>query len=240
MALNKKRMARLLRTFLIALLLCGAIYVLGWSKLISVKTIAITGTNQSSVLINSLSAAHIELREGMPLARVDVRAINRISHQLGWISKSNISRNWLNGSVSIQISERVPVATYLDDDGSTKYFDATGNSFSAPVAHSGLPAITFSQSSAQTRIAAASWVAAMPSDLLSGMQSLQVENVDQMVMKTQVTSTDSSSQKVITINWGAVRDMPLKVKVLRALLLRPENEKRLLFDLTNPLAPITR
>ena len=237
MALNKKRFKRLLRTLLILLALLGLVYGLGWSKLISVKKISFTGTNQVLVLQNSLQAAHVDLQPGIPLARVDVRAINRIAQQLGWIKESEISRNWLTGLVSIHVIERMPVASYLGADGRTQYFDALGSSFSSPAQYLNLPTITFTQSTAQTRVAAATLVAALPDDLLGLMQNLWVNSPEKIVMKASVSSPQ---EKTITINWGGINDLPLKVKVLRALLLRPENAKHHLFDLSNPLAPITR
>lgn len=237
MALHKKRILRLLRTLFIFFVLVGLIYGLGWSKLISVKNISITGTEQSNVLVNSLQSSHVELRQGMPLARVDVRAIDRIATQSGWIKSAEISRNWLHGLVSIRVTERLPVATYLDADGSTKYFDANGTIFTTPAPIAGLPTISFTRADSQLRIVAANWVSAMPADLLNGMQNLWVNSAERIVMKASLTSP---VQKVVVINWGGVSDMPLKVKVLRALLLRPENEKHSNFDLSNPLAPITR
>ncbi len=237
MALHKKRVARLIRSFAILLLIVGAVYGLGWSKIFSVKTIAISGTQQSSVLTNTLQSAHIELRTGMPLARVDVRAIDRIALQSGWIKSSEISRNWLKGSVSIRVIERIPVASYLDGDGSIKYFDALGNIFTTPSAFTNLPTIAFTHSTPELRIVAASWVAEMPADLLAQMQNLWVNSQDRIVMKAAISVP---SAKIITINWGGVRDLPLKVKVLRALLLRPENAQHNNFDLSEPLAPITR
>ena len=69
------------------------------------------------------------------------------------------------------------------------------------------------------------------------MTSIWVNNPERIVMKAV---DPALANKTITVIWGGVRDMPLKVKVLRALLLRPENKTHHLFDLSAPLAPITR
>ncbi|CAB4531033.1 unannotated protein [freshwater metagenome] len=243
MAIHKKRFFRFLRTIGLIALVVGSVYGLGWSNLISVKSIAYSGTSHAAVLESALQSKGVALEIGMPLARVDVRAIGRIAEEVGWIADSKISRNWWNGKVGIAISERIPVAAFADVNGSLKYFDAQGTFFSSPGEYAAngevkpLPIITFSANSAEARKAAAEWVASMPTQYLATMTSIWVNNPERIVMKAV---DPALANKTITVIWGGVRDMPLKVKVLRALLLRPENKTHHLFDLSAPLAPITR
>jgi hypothetical protein len=44
----------------------------------------------------------------------------------------------------------------------------------------------------------------------------------------------------LKITWGSSQDLPLKIKVLRELLLLPENAKIVRMDLTTPLSPIVK
>ena len=44
----------------------------------------------------------------------------------------------------------------------------------------------------------------------------------------------------LKITWGGSQDLPLKIKVLRELLLLPENAKIVRMDLTTPLSPIVK
>ena len=243
MAIHKKRFLRSLRTLFACVLLAGLIYGLGWSNLISVKNVAYSGTSHAQAMEDSLLRKGVDLRQGMPLARVDVRAISRIAREEGWIADSKISRDWWSGKVEIVITERVPVASFTDATGVLIYFDAQGIFFSSPGEYAvngevkPLPVITFTVNSAKARKAAAEWVASMPTEFLSTMTSIWVNTPERIVMKAV---DPALSNKTITVIWGEVRDMPLKVKVLRALLLRPENKTHHLFDLTAPLAPITR
>ena len=243
MALNRKRIQRFFRSILILSLIVGIIYGLGWSKLIQVKNISYSGTSNSNVISDALIREHVSLKTGMPLARVDVRAISRIARQQGWVLDTKVSRNWISGKISIAIIERKPVAAFTNMDNSTSYFDADGTIFNSPVEYGAgaggkpLPNIAFTTNSAQARRSAANWVAAMPSEFLATMTSLVVSTPTRIVMMAVDAGT---GKKAITVIWGDVRDMPLKVRVLRALLLRSENKTHHIFDLTSPLAPITR
>jgi cell division protein FtsQ len=241
-AINIRRVKRLLRGALILGLIVGLIYGLGWSTLIQVKSISYSGTANSSDITTALIHEKVSLKIGMPLARVDVRAISRIAQQQGWVRESRISRNWWSGKVSIFIIERKPIAVFTDINNLVTYFDAQGSTFNSPVRYTTgdggrtLPNITFTSNTPQARRSAAEWVVAMPSDYLSAMTSLVVSTPARIVMKAIDAGTGN---KAITVIWGEVQDMPLKVRVLRALLSRPENKARHIFDLTSPLAPIT-
>jgi len=242
-AIHRKKFQRFLRTTALVALIVGLVYGLGWSNVISVKAISYSGTSHAQVISASLVRERVLLKEGMPLARVDVRAIGRVAQQESWIAESNISRNWLNGRVVIEITERIPVAALTDEAGRVRYFDAQGTSFASPEEYvtgdngRPLPNITFTRNTSEARKAAAAWVALMPDEYLATMTSIWVNNPERIVMKAVDPALKNKS---ITVIWGGVRDMALKVKVLRALLARPENKSHHLFDLSSPLAPITR
>jgi cell division septal protein FtsQ len=242
-ALNRRRIKRLLRSIVIFSVIIGIIYGLGWSKLIQVKNISYSGTSDSQVISDALLREQVSLKIGMPLARVDVRAISRIALQQGWVLGSKVSRNWLSGKISIAIIERKPIAVFTTTNNLISYFDADGTIFNSPVQYGvdmgskPLPNISFTRNTPLARKMAAEWVAAMPSEFLATMTSLVVSTPTGIVMK----AVDAGNgNKAITVIWGEVRDMPLKVSVLRALVLRPENKTHHIFDLTSPLAPITR
>ena len=237
MAINKKRVVRLVRTLIFALLLGGVIYLLGWSHIFSVKSVEIQGTQNQTTLSRALENSGIAPAPGISIARVDVRAIARTAENLGWIEKLNISRNWFTGKILMRVAERTPVARFVDDKGVTRYFGADGFTFGSPQERLSLPEITFAANTEPSRLAAAQWLADLPADFIATMTSVSVLSETDISMQG---SDLTNSKKTICVQWGSSKDMTLKVKVLRALLAAPENLKRNQFDISNPIAPITR
>ena len=58
-------------TFSFLALLGGLIYVLGWSSLVTIQGVEITGTNQSNLISAQLLAGKSNLILGEPLARMN-------------------------------------------------------------------------------------------------------------------------------------------------------------------------
>ena len=96
-------------------LLVAAAYILGWSTLFTVSSVEIKGasTQVSSGIV-----------KGQKLARVEPRAVAAQFETLDWVDSAKVSRNWINGTVTIELTERTPVAIY-----NNKVIDATGKSF---------------------------------------------------------------------------------------------------------------
>jgi len=239
MTINSIKLRKRLRFLLILLVISGAAYGLGWSSYFHVTAIDIRGTNQSALLLQDIRDAHVILHTAMPMARVDVKALSASMNRELWLKEIHISRNWLSGRVTINVSERHPVAQFTRTTGAVNYFDSTGFAFASPQGYGSLPSVNLvsagsGSDSVALRSAAASFIAAMPTDLITAMQSLTVSGVDSISMVSDETGAP------ISIAWGNATDIPLKVKVLRALLLRPENQKAHSFDLSQPTAPITK
>lgn len=172
---------------------------------------------------------------GQPLARINIAHINRDLKNFSWIAKAHISRNWFSHKVSIDITSRKPVASFVGADGSTHYLDINGIDFQLPITPSGIPAITFSQSNRASEEMAALLVEQLPPDLLSGMSSLSMSDAARAVMVTSI-----SGHANLTILWGDASQVTLKVNVLRHLLALPENKKIVMVDLSTPLAPLVK
>jgi len=239
MTINTIKLRKRLRSLLILLVISGAAYGLGWSSYFHVTAIDIRGTNQSALLLQDIRDAHVILHTAMPMARVDVKALSASMNRELWLKEIHISRNWLSGRVTINVSERHPVAQFTSTTGAVNYFDSTGFAFTSPQGYGSLPAVNLvspgsGSDSVALRSAAASFIAAMPTDLITSMQSLTVSGVDSISMVSDVTGAP------ISIAWGSATDIPLKVKVLRALVQRPENKKAHGFDLSQPTAPVTK
>ena len=101
--------------FVSGVLLISATYVLGWSSLFTVSSVEIIGTK--SQLSSDISV-------GDRLARIEPRAVAAKFEDLNWVADAQVSRNWVSGKVTIEITERTPVAIF-----NKTVIDSTGKSF---------------------------------------------------------------------------------------------------------------
>ena len=105
-----KRIRRLMTSLLATSIIFASAYLLGWSSLLSVSQISVSGSSAVNLVLSELSRNGIEPKIGDQLARVDVRSIKRTLNQLDWISDSEVSRNWFDKKLSIVVQERVAIA----------------------------------------------------------------------------------------------------------------------------------
>jgi len=226
--------AKLLRLIAFVGAITSLTYALGWSNLLTVKRIELTGTSHSAEILSGLHQDQIKLVKAMPMARVDVKAISNSVLRHSWISTAKVSRGWFSGEVKIAITERVPVAIFTDSDGTSEYFDSSGVSFSYPTPVSALPTVSFGLADNASRKAAAVLIAHVGSELLAGLNNLDVSSPSNIIMDSQIGT------RKLHILWGDSSEINLKNKVLQLLLQQPENAKKLNYDLQNPRAPISK
>ncbi len=204
---------------LAVLLLSAAAYALGWSSLFTVSAIEIKGTN------NYLP---IEIIKGEKLARVEPRVVATRYQKFDWVKSVNVSRNWINGKVSITITERTPIAIY-----NNLAIDAQGKSFllrDQNVAN--LPKIA--APTVDSAIIAAAFFREIPVEISSQVTLLKVHSGDTFIM--EITSKKAS----LELRWGRNEENALKAKVYQALLLQPENSRLKRVDVSAPHAPIVK
>ena len=220
--------------FVAVALLAGAVYGLGYSKLLPVRKIEILGTSQQAYLINLLESDSSHLIVGKPIARVDLRVIRNILLHISWIGSVSVHRDWLHGEIRIELLERQPIAQFTNASGGITFFDREGTEFTTLATTAKLPTIKFATTDPKARSAVALLLAQLPQDVLQGLSGMRVSSPQFLEMSTTIASQD------LTIRWGNSEEIPLKVKVLRALLALPENATAKLVDLTSPTAPITK
>ena len=210
-------------------------YVLGWSQLLSLKEIAINGTGQVSVITEEISSVKPSIRIGEPLARIDVHAIERAITKSTWIENVRVGRNWLNGKLTIAVVEKKPVASYLLPDSSMGYFDAKGEDFTSPLSYSGVPIINLYSTSISAKQSIANLLTALPGSFLENAQSFAVKSANDLEMTVAL-----SKKRTIRIIWGDSSDLSLKIQVYEKLLAMKENSQSKIFNLSDPLSPITK
>jgi len=196
-----------------------AVYILGWSTLFTVSSIQIEGTN---------AYLSTTIKPGQKLARVEPRTIASEFEKLEWIESAKVSRNWLNGKVTISLKERTPIAIY-----NNRAIDGKGFSFLLRGQEvSGLPHIQ--AATVQSAITAAGFFSALPAEIADAVQVVKVVSGDVFILEIV------AHNRVIEVRWGQDVESSLKVKVYKALVSQPENNKINRIDLSAPHAPVVK
>jgi cell division septal protein FtsQ len=216
---------------LVVLIFGGGSYVLGWSSLLTVRSIEILGapTSESEVSINR----SLGLEIGEKLARVDPRSISTRLSGNSWIQSSEVSRNWLNGKVEISITPRVPVALYTAPGQPQVALDASGKTFKSPAQlPKELPRV--SATSVESGLAAIKVFTELPKEFSVGIERLSAARPSNLLIYGVFSGQD------LRIIWGDGFDTDLKIKVINELLELPENQSIRMIDVTAPDAPIVK
>ncbi len=212
-------MNRRLILLISALLLVGAAYVLGWSTLFTVSSIEIKG---------STTQVSTGIVKGQKLARVEPRAVAAQFENLDWVADAKVSRNWINGTVTIDLTERTPIAIY-----NNKVIDSMGKSFVLR----GTPSTQLVQIQAGDLTAATKAVTfftTLPADLKSALTVVKVRSTGALVLIV------NNAGKNLEIRWGIDGENELKLKVYKALIALPENASIKRVDVSAPHAPIVK
>ena len=213
--MKKRRLVIALTLIVFAL----AAYALGWSNLLTVSSVEIKGTG------TYLSTT---IKPGEKLARIEPRAVAKEYEKLDWVQRAEVSRNWINGKITITITERLPIAIFND-----RAIDKDGVSFAITnQSTKGLPRIQ--APSIDSAITAAAFFSALPQEIASSVQLVKVGNGEMYTLQMQATG------HVIEVVWGSSQDNALKATVYKALIARAENSKIHQLDLSAPHAPIVK
>jgi len=212
-------------------LLGAGSYLLGWSNLLTVKQVEISGAPTKTA--EAEIARLLDLRVGDQLARVDSRALSKRIEASDWVNSVDISRNWINGRVVINISPRVPVALFSSLGKPQLALDASGKEFKAPGAvPPGLPNV--SASSVASGSVAIEVFTQMPKSFSKDIDRLTA------LSPTNISIFGKFSNQKLQIIWGDGEETSLKIKVVTALLDLPENKSIKLIDVSAPHAPIVK
>lgn len=215
-----------LYTVVAILLFAGCAYLFAWSSLFTVKSVSIVGapTQESQTLVLKL----IDAKKNIPLARVEPRAISRRINAIDWVEKSSISRNWLRGTVKVTLTPRVPIAYF-----NGKTLDASGKVFLLPgFAGTKLPEVSSPRPS--LGLAAINLFEELPSEVQRTVISLVATNESSFHLRVL------RDGRALSIIWGKNEQNELKLKVIDALLAKPENKKIQRIDVSAPHAPIVK
>jgi cell division septal protein FtsQ len=206
-------------------------YLLGWSNLLTVKAIEINGAPTKSA--EAEIAKGLNLSQGDKLARVDSRALSKRIESNDWVRSVDISRNWLNGRVVINVIPRVPIALFSSLGKPQLALDASGKEFKVPgQIPPGLPNV--SASSIASGLVAIDLFTQMPESFSADIDRLTA------LSPTNISIYGKFSNQKLQIIWGDGNDTSLKINVVMQLLDRPENKSIRLIDVSAPHAPIVK
>ena len=254
------KILRYLKAALVLGFVGGIIYLIAWSHVFVVKSIAIHGTSTPESIMQILQENIPPVHVGEPLARVDVNLINREMSGVDWISRARISRSWLHGTLSIDVTPREPIAQYVDSDGLPHYFDAEGVVFSHSESQGELPMVNLGNQTPALKSSFAALITHLTPELLSQATSFKARSTQDLEM------TLGKGTNLVTIKWGDKNYLDLKLKVLRKLLTLASDsgvsgntivgssssatsgaatvkngaKRTVLYDVSTPLAPITK
>lgn len=210
----------------VLVLFAALTYLFAWSSIFSVRSISATGAPAGVTEAALISKS--EIRIGEKLSRIEPRSIERSLEELSWIKSASIDRNWIKGSVAIAVTPRVAVGMYKG-----KAIDSSGTLFIAPgKIPAGLPQV--SAASPKLGLEAISLFTNLPLEIRERIISVSAVN------ENSISSWQEENGRKLKVTWGSVKDIDLKVTVLKALLALPENQSLKRVDLSAPHAPIVK
>ena len=199
--------------------IAGATYLLGYSSFFTVSSVEVIG---------STKAIKTGIIKGQKLARVEPRAVATRLEKLNWIESVDISRNWINGKVVVELNQRTPIATFKN-----QVIDSTGTSFVPQGARpEGL--IEIQAGSTEDATKAVNFFTQLPEELKSSLTVVKVRVSGAFVLITE------NNGKKLEIRWGTDSENELKLKVYKALIALPENAEIKRVDVSAPHAPIVK
>jgi len=205
------------------------VVLLGWllwfSPVLSVRTVAVTGTEGTAAsTIRDLAA----IPEGMPLARIDTDGIEAALTTLPELASVSVYRSWPS-TVRIEVVPRVGVAV-VDLAGVHWLIDRTGVLFAQVTEPpAGMPALQVEVAGPQDRAtrAALDVIAALPASIRNRVSVVAAQSPDSVV----VTLIGGR-----TVIWGSAADSDRKALVLAGLFDRPGRT----IDVSSPSAVVIR
>jgi len=208
-------------------------YLLGWSGLMTIDEIKVSGISKSQK-VSTLTAKEViklsGIKIGQPIARVNASSVKRKLLALPQVLDVNVNRQ-LPSSVLIELKMRKIEIAVTASGGGFLVGDASGVTFAkVKKVPRGVPIIKTSTSKI----------------LLS--QTLQIFQTLPTKIQNRVISIDAKTRDSITFNWtrgvqitwGGSEEQDLKLEVLNELLADPNNKKVKVFDISSPLAPTVR
>jgi cell division protein FtsQ len=224
----RARRWRLLKRVLLVLaaigLVAGGVWLVFFSSVMAVKSTEVQGL---AVLSESEVRDAAQVPTGVPLATVDLDAIQARVEALAPVRSADVSRAWPD-AVSVEVTERQAVVA-VDREGTWRGVDDQGVVFRDYAEQpAGLPWVQMRATTSVEALAeAAQVVGSLPDAILKRVERLDVGSIDRIVLYLRGGAR---------VNWGSADQASDKARVLEVLLQR----KGSVFDVTAPGRPTVR
>ena len=208
------------------LVFSSCVYLFAWSPVFTVKRIEITGapTAESKVLITRAS----EITIGEKMARIEPRSVEQRLKSFTWVKQVNISRNWIDGHVHVDVVPRTPKAFF-----NGKTLDLSGTVFELPgFKGTELPMVI--ASNPVDGVQAIALFTSLPRSFSLKITSLTARPDTNFTMKVR------HENRLLNVKWGPSEANDLKIQVFNALMKEKENKRVRTIDLSAPHAPIVK
>jgi cell division protein FtsQ len=203
-----------------------AVWAVGWSSLLGVRHVDVSGERRTSQQVVLAAGA---VPADQPLLRVDLGAIASRVEKLPTVAHVQVSRVWPR-TVRISITERVPIAV-VHRGPDMRLIDANGVDFAAAPAGAPYPRLDLNLAAAPPADVRAGLavVQALPGAMLRRVGSVQAYNPTDV----RLILTDGA-----IVIWGSADRSLDKAEVFTAL--ERTHPKATTFDVSAPDAPAIR
>lgn len=227
---RRRRLRRIAIAVLAALLIGVLVWVIWFSRILAVRSVAVDGETSLS---ESQVRAKAAIRRGQPLARVDIAAVESRVAAMERVQNVSVDRSWPH-TIRIRIVERQAVA-WVSVGGAIRGLDRFGVDFRTYAkAPKGLFEVQVTVTGSRQRQQTLEAVAAVVQLIDSKDPALH-----QQVQAVSASSKDSiqlNLTKGRTVTWGSAADGDRKLDVLRPLL----RIKAARYDVSAPDQPTTK
>ena len=217
------------KQILIPLLLVAVMgYLLGWSSLLEVRTIKVTGIEGAKTLTEKKVIQRSGIKKGEKLARVSTGALARALRSYPEIARVEINRKPPH-TVEIDLTLRSIDVAIATTGGRFLLGDRQGVTFvEVPKAPRGVPVVRGDRRFLDEGM-----------DIYYSLPKKIKARVDTIALPSSA-SIAFSLRGGLTILWGSANNREAKLKVLAALLAAPENKRARFIDIATPLTPTVR
>lgn len=220
---KRGRTATVLAWILVALVVAGLIYLVGFSPAFAIQKIAVSGTK---VLTKQQVIAAAGVRVGTPLAAVDANAVADQVAGLPPVGEVTVSRVWPD-TLQIAITER-RARLAIPTDGGYLLADAAGVVFQTVTElPSGLVLVAAPASDQQLLADVGTVFSALSSDTAAKVERVEARTRDGIELKFR---------DGVRVIWGSAEQSALKSQVLDDMLTKGGR----VFDVSAPGFPTKR
>lgn len=211
----------------VVLLVAATVWVVGFSPLLSVRSVQVSGTKGELADRVRVQADPVV---GRPLVRADAAAVRRRIERIPAVQSVEVSRR-LPNTLSVQVRPRVPVVV-LQQRGDRRLVDASGRDYAAATGAQarGLPVVRLGEDgvSGKDVAAVARVMAALPAKERDQVKDVRLSRIGHVSFRLGG----------LKVAWGASAHSGAKAEALSAMRPIATKEGSRTLDVSSPKRPV--